>query len=735
MRAGELSMKKKTRGQNRFQTSLIFIWFIIVAIIAMYTGFSNRQMEKYADYTVRQNAQTISNEVDAYVNSAMVSIQLTSHLVTQMMSGRELENAGEVLEPLLEQTPFDFIEYINQDGINISDKGEAFDASDRVYYQEGIQGYTGIWINYHPKYSKEYLINFYTPLYYEDEIVGVLTGAMGADTNVLPLLGTNFYGEQMIGILCDENGQVISTTLSAAKGMNLQDILSNLEPETSGRAAECVIVNEKTGWSVIQIIPRASLRGVRWKDTGIANLITIFITALFCLYLICVRIDAHRKQKELRAERDRVVRNYEQILIATAADNYKGIRRVDLGTGESEYISFENGRIHQVEIGDWMTWVESQRKNVHPKDFERLMDFLDIDGLLAMEEGVTYQINYRSSVMNKQGTYNSYSTTASVVFMEGTKLALLTTIDNTAAVSGDAEQRRLLASAASIYVSMHVIDLKRDILETLNSAQHIDTIVRNRTNHVQEILRDTMTALTDEQYRQSMIEFIDFSTLDERMKGTNTITMEFLGTKSGWCRARFIAVDYDEEHQLNCVLWVVESIDAERRKANRLLYLSETDLMTGIRNRGSGETKIRELIKDGCQGTFCVIDVDRFKSINDNFGHAVGDKVLIVIAGCLKEAFRESDVVMRLGGDEFAVFVEGVTRKQEICKLLERLFDRLDKLDIPELDDHPISVSVGAAAKTAEDTLDFEQLYHKADVCTYQSKEREGNTYTIFNTD
>lgn len=725
-------MKIKMRGKSRFQASLFFLWFIIVAIIVMYTGFSDRQMEKYANYTVRQNAQTISNEVDAYVNSAVASIQLTSHLVTQMMSGRELENAGELLKTLLEQTPFDFIEYINQDGMNITDKGAAFDASDRVYYQEGMKGHTGIWINYHPKYSTEYLINFYTPLYYEDEIVGVLTGAMGADTNLLPLLGSSFYGEQMIGVLCDENGQVISTTLAMENDTCLEDIIAKYELEKNGSAVGCVLANEKTGWSVLQIIPWASLRTARWKDTGIANLVTIIIATILCLYLICIRIDSCRKQKELRAERDRTVHNYEQILTIAATDNYKAIRRVDLETAQSEYIYFENGHINQVEIGDWMTWVESQRKNVHPEDFERLKDFLDLDRLLAMEEGVTYKENYRSAVINKQGTYNSYSTTASVVFMEGTKLALLTTIDNTAAVSGDVQQRHLLVSAASIYVSMHNIDLKRDILETLNSAQHIDMIVRNRTNHVQEILRDTMSALTDEQYRQEMMNFIDFSTLDERMEGTNTITLEFLGTKSGWCRARFIAVDYDEEHRLSRVLWVVESIDAERRKANRLLYLSETDLMTGIRNRGSGETKIKELIESGCQGTFCVLDVDSFKAINDRFGHAVGDKVLIVLAGCLKESFRESDVVMRLGGDEFAVFIEEVTQKQEVLALFERLFERIERLDIPELCGQRITVSVGAAAKTTGDTLDFERLYHNADVCTYQSKEREGNTCIFF---
>ena len=59
----------------------------------------------------------------------------------------------------------------------------------------------------------------------------------------------------------------------------------------------------------------------------------------------------------------------------------------------------------------------------------------------------------------------------------------------------------------------------------------------------------------------------------------------------------------------------------------------------------------------------CLIDCDKFKSINDTFGHAVGDAVIVAIAATLQNSCRSDDIVMRLGGDEFAIFVPTVTEK------------------------------------------------------------------------
>ena len=87
---------------------------------------------------------------------------------------------------------------------------------------------------------------------------------------------------------------------------------------------------------------------------------------------------------------------------------------------------------------------------------------------------------------------------------------------------------------------------------------------------------------------------------------------------------------------------------------------------------------------------------------------------------------------MRLGGDEFAVFAKGVTEKETAISRIHQLFEEIERIDIPELGDYKITLSLGAAFHMPGDGLSFDTLYRNADSCTYESKKQEGNTYTFF---
>ena len=130
-------------------------------------------------------------------------------------------------------------------------------------------------------------------------------------------------------------------------------------------------------------------------------------------------------------------------------------------------------------------------------------------------------------------------------------------------------------------------------------------------------------------------------------------------------------------------------------------------------------------------GVFLLLDADKFKSVNDTHGHSVGDKVIIGIASCLEKTFRESDVVFRLGGDEFAVFAAGLTDKTCATRVIDRLFRNVEAMDIPELPDRRVTVSIGAAFYLADRNVSFEALYERADSGTYESKKQAGNAVTF----
>ncbi len=109
------------------------------------------------------------------------------------------------------------------------------------------------------------------------------------------------------------------------------------------------------------------------------------------------------------------------------------------------------------------------------------------------------------------------------------------------------------------------------------------------------------------------------------------------------------------------------SIDKIRASMNELLRLIRIDPLTGAMNsRGFEETSNKELERARRYGypvTLAYLDVDNFKSVNDQHGHSVGDAVLKVTSGTIQSDIRDSDVVARLGGDEFAIFFRKPNRE------------------------------------------------------------------------
>ena len=220
-------------------------------------------------------------------------------------------------------------------------------------------------------------------------------------------------------------------------------------------------------------------------------------------------------------------------------------------------------------------------------------------------------------------------------------------------------------------------------------------------------------------------------TLEVRLSEVKTVSLEYVDRDGKWMRLRYFVIDRTQTGGLHHVMVAFESIDEDRRQQEALRRLSATDLMTGVHNRGSGEEKIREAMRLEKHGMFLLIDVDKFKSINDGYGHQAGDEALKLIAESLKSVFRESDIVFRLGGDEFSAFAEGVVNEVIGRRILDRFFEKLEAADIPALQGRKVTVSVGASFFPKSNMDSFEAIYQRADQGTYESKKHEGNFYTF----
>ncbi|WP_024865593.1 GGDEF domain-containing protein [Butyrivibrio sp. FCS014] len=171
----------------------------------------------------------------------------------------------------------------------------------------------------------------------------------------------------------------------------------------------------------------------------------------------------------------------------------------------------------------------------------------------------------------------------------------------------------------------------------------------------------------------------------------------------------------------------VDDIVASAKERQNLEILASTDMMTGILNRGSGERKVIDAMANNKAGMLCLLDVDKFKEINDELGHSVGDKVLRKIADVLKITFRDEDIIFRLGGDEYAVYVMNLNDEESGRVVMDRLFKEIAKMDIPELEGKKICVSAGAVFFIGSEKRSFEELYKLADSGVYESKKIDGS--------
>lgn len=158
----------------------------------------------------------------------------------------------------------------------------------------------------------------------------------------------------------------------------------------------------------------------------------------------------------------------------------------------------------------------------------------------------------------------------------------------------------------------------------------------------------------------------------------------------------------------------------------RALRLATIDELTGISNR-RGFEQLARVALDVCYrknipASLLFIDLNQFKSINDTYGHHIGDSVLQDFAGILSDTFRKSDVTARLGGDEFAVLLTGAG-EDFVGVILERLQDAVKNYNQDRGDGHPkISYSVGIIHVDHNSQDSLEVLMRKADSLMYEKK-------------
>ncbi len=286
---------------------------------------------------------------------------------------------------------------------------------------------------------------------------------------------------------------------------------------------------------------------------------------------------------------------------------------------------------------------------------------------------------------------------------------------------------------AQIYLSMHRVNIQTNAFETIKTHGIIEG---NRTSSTNTDFQQQAWAIADatvtDDYVEEVKAFTDLATLEQRLENSIFIEHEFVGKIAGWCRHQFIVADRDAKGHILNVIYTVEIINEAKKRENHLRYLAQTDMLTGLNNRGSGEQKVKELLQQGQPGALALIDCDRFKSINDTYGHMAGDQVLIALAEAISKGIHKGDIALRLGGDEFAIYMLNIVDKEKAKVHIQHVFDEVNKIHIPQIYGHPIHISMGVTFFQPETPMEFDHLYQQADKAMYESKRTEGTIATFY---
>ena len=194
---------------------------------------------------------------------------------------------------------------------------------------------------------------------------------------------------------------------------------------------------------------------------------------------------------------------------------------------------------------------------------------------------------------------------------------------------------------------------------------------------------------------------------------------------------------FDENGQVTGIIALINDVTEIELLKKELEERTKTDPLTRLLNKSATQDLIEMLVSTGYgvssdkKCALMMIDVDKFKLVNDIFGHMVGDHVLALIGRLIRENFKGMDVTGRIGGDEFMVFLKDVGSSEIAGVLAKELMKSVKECFVGQELDGYVSLSIGISI-FPDDGKSFGDLYHAADLALYHVKENGRDNFHIY---
>jgi len=228
------------------------------------------------------------------------------------------------------------------------------------------------------------------------------------------------------------------------------------------------------------------------------------------------------------------------------------------------------------------------------------------------------------------------------------------------------------------------------------------------------------------------------SALAQCLNGTGNLDIEYrVAWADGsfrWLRTKGDAL-LDLDGDPIKVLWVTEDVSQRKDMDARVRFLAHHDLLTGLPNRSLFQDRLQQALAAAkrmqSRVALLFIDLDRFKDVNDSFGHRAGDVLLQTVAARLRKCVRETDTVCRHAGDEYLIVLSALRDPMEAAVVAEKVLAIFEEVFMLESHEVQISASVGISIYP-DDGQTMEDLIRNADAAMYHSKKGGRNRFEFF---
>ncbi|WP_409302713.1 EAL domain-containing protein [Peribacillus sp. SCS-155] len=262
------------------------------------------------------------------------------------------------------------------------------------------------------------------------------------------------------------------------------------------------------------------------------------------------------------------------------------------------------------------------------------------------------------------------------------------------------------------------VDLKGNVVNANEAASRITGYPN------EELIGLSIDSFFDERNKQA-INVALHNVLDGRIINIETQILQKQGTS---VNVRITPIRSMINNQMMGTFAIVEDITEKKESEQKIKFLAYHDELTKLPNRSMVKNEIAVLAKENTHFSMMLIDFDRFKRINDTFGHSFGDKILIHIGDQLSRLIGSQGIVSRIGGDEFLILVPSAKNKP----LAESIISEFNTPMLINGIEVLLTASMGIANYPAH-TTNIDDLFKYADIAMYHSKENGANGYSFYN--